>query len=414
MRRMFLRARILEILTFYKMSLGKGLESLIPPSQGSGRNDENKNLVNSRALNNEPAGLRPISDLDRGIGPLNQKPTPVEPKQFPKEEAINLSAKAGADKPFGSVSSKPSDSAQDRSFGAAPSTAKAPEDRQGKPFDATLGKQTIFQIETDKVKPNPHQPRREFNDEALGELAASIREFGILQPLVVTKVEVETPTGQDVEYTLIAGERRLKAAKLAGLPTVPAIIRNIGLERERLEMAIIENLQRENLNPIERGRAFARLQDEFNLTQREIAVRLGKSRAAVANTMRLLDLPSYIQNALSGNQISESHGRLLLAIEDDKTRERMFRDLVDMKLTTRELKDRVGKIKNSEGSGIFSIDLSPEIKMFQEELATQLGAPVKIDHKGDGGKITITFYSDEELQGIIDRLKKENGGGVGW
>lgn len=357
------------------MSLGKGLESLIPPSQGSGRKDDNtaSNLPppdtsktrKPGVFSDEPTGFRHISELDKGIGPLNQKPAPIFPR-------------------------KPAD----------------------KKSDEKAQTQSVFQIETDKIKPNPHQPRRDFNDDLLGELAASIREFGILQPLVVTKVEVETSTGTDVQYTLIAGERRLKAAKIAGLPTVPAIVRNIGLERERLEMAIIENLQRENLNPIERGRAFARLQDEFNLTQREIATRLGKSRAAVANTMRLLDLPSYIQTALSSNQISESHGRLLLGVEDEKSRERIFRDLVDMKLTTRELKGKVTKTK--DGDLPATIDLSPEIKMFQEELTAQLGAPVKIDQKGDGGKITITFYSDEELQSIIDRFKKDSAEDVGW
>ncbi|MDO8574473.1 MAG: ParB/RepB/Spo0J family partition protein [bacterium] len=363
------------------MSLGKGLESLIPPSQGSGRKDDNvppnfpPNVSETRksgVFGDEPTGFRHVGDIDRGVGPLGQKPT----LEFRKSEGLESSKS---------------------------STGQAPSASSG---------QAVFQIEISKIKPNPHQPRREFNNELLGELAASIREFGILQPLVVTKVEIETPTGTDVQYTLIAGERRLMAAKIAGLPTVPAIIRNIGLERERLEMAIIENLQRENLNPIERGRAFARLQDEFNLTQREIATRLGKSRAAVANTMRLLDLPSYIQTALSSNQISESHGRLLLGVEDEKSRERIFKDLVGMKLTTRELKGKVAKTRDGDLS--ITIDLSPEIKMFQEELTAQLGAPVKIDHKGEGGRITITFYSDEELQSIIDRFKKDAGEDVGW
>lgn len=326
------------------MTLGKGLESLIPPNRGS-RGDDDQGYP----------GFKHVGEMERGVGPLGQKP-----------------------------------------------------------FDSTQGKQVIFQIETDKIKPNPHQPRREFGDEGLQELAASIREVGILQPLVVTKVEVEVPTGQDVEYTLIAGERRLKAAKLAGLPTVPAIIRSINLERERLEMAIIENLQRENLNPVERGRAFARLQDEFGLTQREIAVRLGKSRAAVANTVRLLDLPTFIQEALISGGISESHGRLLLGVEDEASRDRMFRDLVDLKLTTRELEGRVAEAKRKTGAGAAALDLSPEIKVFQEELASQLGAPVEIHQRGEGGKITITFYSDEELQSIIDRFKKDNEGEVGW
>ena len=384
------------------MSLGKGLESLIPPSQGSGRKDDNvspnfpPNVSETRksgVFGDEPTGFRHVGDIDRGVGPLGQKPT----LEFRKSEGLESSKSSTGQAP---------------SAGSGQAGSRQASSGQARLRENASAGEAVFQIEISKIKPNPHQPRREFNNELLGELAASIREFGILQPLVVTKVEIETPTGTDVQYTLIAGERRLMAAKIAGLPTVPAIIRNIGLERERLEMAIIENLQRENLNPIERGRAFARLQDEFNLTQREIATRLGKSRAAVANTMRLLDLPSYIQTALSSNQISESHGRLLLGVEDEKSRERIFRDLVDMKLTTRELKGKVAKTRGADLS--VTIDLSPEIKMFQEELTAQLGAPVKIDHKGEGGRITITFYSDEELQSIIDRFKKDSGEDVGW
>jgi len=367
--------------------LGRGLESLIPPS-GSSNNSRDNDKEES-----DTRGFRHVGEMDKGVGPLGQRPEMVKSSQFLKEKSEEDSS-----------SSQTIPRAKDGPLDAAPTSARVSAGEQNK--------QTIFQIEIDKVKPNPHQPRRDFNDEVLGELAASIREFGILQPLVVTKIEVDIPTGRDVEYTLIAGERRLKAAKLAGLPTVPAIIRSISLERERLEMAIIENLQRENLNPIERGRAFARLQDEFSLTQREIATRLGKSRAAVANTVRLLDLPSYIQTALSNNQISESHGRLLLGISDEKSREQIFKDLVDTKLTTRELKGQVAKAR--DGNSSFTIDLSPEIKMFQEELTSQLGAPVKIDQRGEGGKITITFYSDEELQSIIDRFKKNNEEEVGW
>ncbi len=146
----------------------------------------------------------------------------------------------------------------------------------------------------------------------LHELASSIREFGFLQPLVVSKVEKETPTGIAVEYQIIAGERRFMAAKLLGLPRVPAIIRNINLEREKLELGVIENIQRENLNPIEMARAFQRLQEEFRMTQREIAAKLGKSREVVANSVRLLDLPEYIQRAVEEGSVSESNARILI------------------------------------------------------------------------------------------------------
>ena len=274
------------------------------------------------------------------------------------------------------------------------------------------GQESIFHLEVEKIKPNPLQPRRDFNEEGLRELANSIREFGILQPLIVTKIEKEVPTGTDVEYQLIAGERRLMAAKLLGLERVPAIIKKIDIEKERLEIAIIENIQREDLNPLETARAFSRLQDEFRLTQREIATRLGKSREAVANTMRLLDLPSYIQDAVSKGEISESHGRLLLAVSDKGVQEKLFRDLVDRHLTTRELKYRVQGAKPggerapaSRGVAV-GTPLSPELLALQEQLSSELGAPVKIEQHGESGKITIAFYSGEELKGIVERLGK--------
>jgi ParB family chromosome partitioning protein len=270
--------------------------------------------------------------------------------------------------------------------------------------------EAIFHIEVNKIKPNPHQPRRVFSEEGINELASSIREFGMLQPLVVTKIEREVPTGTEVEYELIAGERRWLAAKKLGLSTVPAIIKNIDLERKRLEMAVVENIQRENLNPIETARAFAKLQDEFRLTQREIATRLGKSRELVANTLRLLDLPPYIQEAISAKQISESHGRLLLRVEDPGAQQKLFQDLLQNRLTTRELKNRVRPIKQKSAEEKESAELSPELKMFREKLSSELGAPVTIQQRGESGKITITFYSPEELKNIIDRLGGEKNG----
>lgn len=264
------------------------------------------------------------------------------------------------------------------------------------------GGQAVFQIEVDKIKPNPHQPRKDFDQEAIKDLASSIREVGILQPLVVTKVEKETPTGTDVEYILIAGERRLLASKLLGLERVPAIVKRVDFERERLEMAIVENLQREDLNPIETARAFSRLQDEFNLTQREIATRLGKSREAIANAVRLLDLPAYIQDSLAKGEITETHGRLLLSVSDPATQKKLFDDIVFKKMTTRELKERVVSPNKKE-----STNLSSEMAMLQQELTSKLGAPVRIEKHGDTGKITIRYYSDEELRSILDKLKLE-------
>ncbi len=338
------------------MTLGKGLESLIPPIK---KKDGDNNTVANQ-------------DEDKAESAANSNYTASILSQ---ESDLSL-----GDKENHSISSGQ----------ASPNF-----------IDKNLGGQAIFQIEVDKIKPNPHQPRKDFDEESLRDLASSIREVGILQPLVVTKVEKETSVGTEVEYILVAGERRLLAAKLLGLERVPVIVKRLDFERERLEMAIIENLQRENLNPIETARAFSRLQDEFNLTQREIATRLGKSREAIANTVRLLDLPVYIQEALSKNQISETHGRLLLSMIDPAAQKRLFDDILDSKMTTRELKAKVefGRRDSAGGS-----HLAAEIKMAEAGLTSKLGAPVKIEQRGVKGKITISFFSDEELKSILDKI----------
>ena len=310
--------------------LGKGLESLIPPSQKSAGADYGSGQAPSNSGGQAGEGTVPDKSAAEPAGQPQVQPPPisapdiVSPAQTP------------------AVSNTPS---QEKTV-----SVEKEKSAVKKPTEA------IFHIEVHKIKPNPHQPRRSFNEEGINELAASIREFGMLQPLVVTKIEKEVPTGTEIEYQLIAGERRWLAAKKLGLETVPAIIKNIDLERERLEMAVVENIQRENLNPIEAARAFAKLQDEFHLTQREIASRLGKSREVVANTLRLLDLPPYIQEAISAGQISESHGRLLLTISDTGTQQKLFQDLVANRLTTRELKNRVRPIrqKPEEERGFFS------------------------------------------------------------
>lgn len=271
----------------------------------------------------------------------------------------------------------------------------------------------IFHIEVEKITPNPNQPRRDFNETAIRDLANSIREFGILQPIVVSKIGKETPDGIQVEYQLIAGERRLLAAKLLGLRVVPAIVRNVDLEREKLELAVIENLQRENLNPVEMARAFQRLQEEFRMTQREIAMKLGKSRETVANTVRLLDLPEYIQDALQKGNLSESHARLLLAVENPAAQRRIFDEIAEHGLTTRDVKERVQQL----GVGIghrgrpslaeMEANLPPEMRALQDELSSSLGAPVQIQKGTSSGKITISFYSQEELDNILRKLGKE-------
>jgi ParB family chromosome partitioning protein len=184
-------------------------------------------------------------------------------------------------------------------------------------------------------------------------------------------------------------------------------VRNVNLEREKLELAVVENIQREDLGPIEKARALSRLQEEFRLTQREIASRIGKSREVVANTVRLLDLPPYVQEALDKGQITESHGRFLLAIENPAAQRKLFDDIVVNSLTTRELKNRVQAAKPR--SAREEEPLSPELKMIEERLSSELGTPVKIQRDGGTGKIVIVFYSEEELENIVNKIGREPG-----
>lgn len=274
------------------------------------------------------------------------------------------------------------------------------------------GDDIVFQIEVEKIVPNPNQPRRNFEEEALEELSRSIREFGILQPLVVSKTEKESEWGWSVTYELIAGERRLLAAKKIGLQTVPAIIRQTSGDREKLELAVIENIQRADLNPIEFARAVARLQDEFSLTQREIAARLGKSREVVANSIRLLSLPTEIQEALSDGRINASHGRLLLSIDDVPSREKIFKDILRDSLSVREVKRRARKnttdASDKNSTKEQDVFFDPELGALQERLEEFLGTKVELKNSKNGGRLTINFYSPEELTAILDKLLKQN------
>ena len=262
----------------------------------------------------------------------------------------------------------------------------------------------IFHIEIDKISPNPYQPRKDFDEESLKELAASIRELGIIQPLIVSKIEKETATGATVEYQLIAGERRLKAAKIAGLERVPVIVKRINQAAEQMEMAIVENIQREDLNPVETARAYARLSDEFGLTQREIAVKLGKSRETIANTLRLLNLPTEIQDSVAEGKINESQARLLLAINDLSKQKDIFHDILKNNLSVRELKNRIRKTVEHPLENDVEKQIDPEVHHFQERLEELLGAPVKIEKNKEGGKIIISFFSSEEIKGIIGKI----------
>lgn len=265
---------------------------------------------------------------------------------------------------------------------------------------------SIFWVETDKIKPNPYQPRREFDERALVDLADSIRQYGVLQPLVVTRNEIEKPDGLAVEYELIAGERRLRASRIAGLPQVPVIIRS-GAEdaKVKLELAIIENLQREDLNPIDRAWAFMRLHSEFGFTHAEIGKKMGKSREYVSNSLRLLALPQDIMTALAERKISEGHTRPLMMLSDRPDEQTtLFKEIVIKKLSVREAealargiaKDKVRKK---------DVAHDPQITDYEEKLAESLGTRVHIERRDVGGKIVIDYFSPDDLETILDLLK---------
>lgn len=276
------------------------------------------------------------------------------------------------------------------------------------------GAEAVFQIEADKIKPNPHQPRKVFDENQLQELAVSIREMGIIQPLIVSKIEKETPYGTDVEYQLVAGERRLMAAKIAGLERVPAIIRVMGSEKEKLETAIVENIQRADLNPIEAARSYAKLQEEFGITQREIAGRVGKSRETIANVLRLLTLPTHMQDAVAGNQLSESQARLLMTVENPLRQNYLFETVVSNNLSVRELKNAIARINRvvqpvNAGELVSGAITAAQHNQFDEllkQLEALLNTKVSIQRAGAKNILTIDFSSEEDLQALITKLQK--------
>ena len=265
---------------------------------------------------------------------------------------------------------------------------------------------SIFWVDVEKIKPNPFQPRREFDEARLRDLADSIRQYGVLQPLTVSRMEVlKEDGGIAVEYELIAGERRLRASKLAGLEQVPVIIRVGDDNMAKLELAIIENLQREDLNPVERARAFFRLAEEFKFTHGQIGAKVGKSREHVSNTLRLLALPQEILDALSQGRISEGHTRPILMLADRPEEQSvLFKEIMFKKMTVRDAEKIARKIAYDRVRKKEYLP-DPEIIEMEDTLQQTLGTRVHIDRKENGGQIMIDFFSNEDLRMILDLLK---------
>ncbi len=373
-------------------TLGQGLNALIPPkklypeqfgpeltAEGRSRRDQNSSQLEERINNkvNESVSHFP-SDL------IAQKPLENLREDFKADFKAEIT----------------------------------PEQTKGQSFQETfpqekpkLVEEKIFQIETEKIKPNPYQPRHLFTEDSLRELADSIREFGILQPLIATRIEKETEKGTEVEYQLIAGERRLMAAKMIGLITVPVIIRRPLEEQKKLEMALIENIQRENLGIISKAKAFERLINEFGLTQQELASRLGKSREVIANTLRLLQLPLEIQKAIDEGVINEGHARAILLLNNPEKRKLFFKEIISKNLSGREAMDFAqrylnleGKINNFSQKRRQNISLDPQDLEWKEKLEEYFQMPVFIKKKGERGAIEIKFFTEKDFDTILKKL----------
>ena len=251
----------------------------------------------------------------------------------------------------------------------------------------------ISEIELDKIIPNDYQPRKFFDDEKLKELAASIKEQGVIQPIIVHKA--------GGGYQLIAGERRWRASRLAGLKTIPALVKE-ATKRELLEMALIENIQREDLNPLEAAEAYKRLQDEFKLTQEDLARRVGKERSTITNFLRLLGLPKEIKHDLSSGALSMGHAKALLSLDRVRDQLQAAASIVKKGLSVREAEALAHGLKNPPKEK--KTRPNNELKSVEEKLRKSLGTKVSITSKSKGGRIVIEYYSSEELDRILEKI----------
>ncbi len=260
-----------------------------------------------------------------------------------------------------------------------------------------VGASAVVEVPLARVVPNPHQPRRHMDDAGLEELAASIREHGVLQPVLVT----ETLDG----YQLIAGERRVRASRLAGLERIPALVRQLA-DRDQLEVALVENVQRADLDPIDEATAYRQLMDEFGLTQERVAERVGKARATIANTLRLLDLHPDVQAAIGDGRITEGHGRALGGLPVDG-QAHVLGTVVGQGLSVRQTEELVRRLREPrepKTAAAAPRRLDPDLERVEAELRERLGTKVSLSRSRKGGRIVIEYYSDEELGRLYERL----------
>lgn len=254
----------------------------------------------------------------------------------------------------------------------------------------------VLEVPVGDIVPNPHQPRHTFSEEKLTELSDSIREKGILQPLIVTE--------KNGKYELIAGERRLRASKMAGLSKVPVLVREYA-EGDKLEWAIIENVQRHDLNVLEEARAYRKLSEEFGLSQEAIAKKMGKSRSGVANILRLLTLPLEIQKAIEEEKISEGHAKVLLSVDNPEKQRALFERILKDNLTVRQTEEQMRSLSTSSRVPTRSFNQDPQLKAVEDELREVLGTKVSVTKQGGGAKVVIECYSKDDLVAMVNKIR---------
>ena len=270
--------------------------------------------------------------------------------------------------------------------------------REFAPESPTIAPTSGFEIlPIANISRNPRQPRSQMNQEELSELAASIRENGILQPLIVTQSD------EPEKYILIAGERRLLAASMAGLETVPVIVREAS-EQQRLELALIENVQRADLTPLEAAEAYRQLADDFNLSHEQIAQQLGKSRVAITNTLRLLKLPDDVRRSLAVGEITEGHARALLSLPTSQAQSAVLHTIIKHELNVRKTEDLIRKYLGERPPSQEKPAPKPDVTFLEERLQERLGTRVNLHPRKKGGTLVIHYYSDEELDALILRI----------
>lgn len=270
----------------------------------------------------------------------------------------------------------------------------------GKGLDALIPKKedTLQEIDIERIIPGEAQPRTDLDEASLYELAQSIKEKGVIQPIVVSRVG-------DGTFRIIAGERRWRAAKIAGLEKIPAVVRDVS-PQEAVEIALIENIQREDLDPVETASAFERLIKEFNITQEDLSKRVGKDRATIANYLRILKLPDEVRQYLKKGTITMGHAKAILSIEDPQKQVEVAQMVIKKALSVRQTEELVRKLAKQKP--VKQREIIPEIKELEDRLTTELGYKVKIFHKGKKGKLEIFYNSLDELDGILERIFKKS------